>query len=120
MYRFYRLDKDEHDNDVLTPVDTCAIQGDRIPDIPVKFQNVLFHLGIGPDDRMYVRREYLSGVPDSIITAVEEFVNNAPEKLALPTYFYSHILLNDVERIPHLHLVYYAKNEETVRAFLNG
>jgi hypothetical protein len=51
---------------------------------------------------------------------VEEFVNDAPEKLALPTYFYSHILLNEVERIPHLHLVYYAENEDAVRAFLNS
>jgi hypothetical protein len=120
MYRFYRLDKDENDSDVLNIVETCAIQGDRVPGVPVKFQNVLFHLGIGPDDRMYVRREHLYAVPDSIITEVEEFINNAPEKLALPTYFYTHILLNEVERIPHLHLVYYAENEEAVWAFLNG
>ncbi len=120
MYRFYRLDKDEKSNDILNVIDTCAIQGDRVPSVPETYHNILFHLGIGADDKVFVRRDYCVSVPDNIITGVEAWLNGAEEKKALPTYFHTHILLNGVERIPHLHLVYIAVNEQEVWDFINS
>ncbi len=120
MYRFYRLDKDANDQDILNVVETCAIQGDHIPSVPEKYYNVLFYLGVGADDKIFVRTEYCPGVEDEVIKDVEAWINNAPVKLALPTYFYDHIMLNESERIPHLHLVYFAESEAAVWAFLNS
>ena len=120
MYRFYRLGKDEQGNDILTVVDLCAIQADRIPSVPAKYHNVLFFLGIDTGDRIVVRNEYSAGVPEGIVDAAEAYINSAPDKGTLPTYYYDHILLNGVERIPHLHLVYIAENEDAVWDILKG
>jgi hypothetical protein len=120
MHRFYRLDRDEQGQDVLNVVETCAIQGDHIPSVPEKYHNVLFYLGVGSDDRMFVRSEYCPDIPEDVIRDVEAWVNDAPVKMALPTYHYGYIMLNESERIPHLHLVYFAESEEAVQAFLNS
>ncbi len=118
MYRFYRMDKDEKDNDVLHVVEACSIQGDRIPAVPKRYHHVLFHLGIDDKNKVFVRRAYTSLVPENLIAEVEEYINGAEDKRALPTYFHDHILLNGVERIPHLHLVYIAESEDTVWEFV--
>ncbi len=120
MYRFYRLDKDEQDKDFLTVVDTCAIQGDRIPSVPEKYHNLLFHLGLDAAAGIVVRSEYCAGVPETVIRDVEKWVNDADDKKALPTYFHTTILFNGVETLPHLHLVYIAENEEEVWNFIKG
>jgi hypothetical protein len=112
------MDKDEQDNDILNVVDTCAIQGDRVPSVPEKYHNVLFHLGIDPDDRIFVHGEFCPGVPESVVKDVEEWINNSENKIALPTYFYTTILINGVDTMPHLHLVYFAENEEAVWEFV--
>ncbi len=120
MYRFYRLDKDEQENDVLTVVDTCAIQGDRISSVPEKYCNILFHLRIDANDKIVVKTEYAFGVPGNVILDAEQWLNDASDKIALPTYFYDFIIINETERVPHLHLVYIAENEEAVWNFLNS
>lgn len=113
MYKFFRMDKDAQHNDVLTEVQLCAIQGDRIPEMPDKYSYVLFYLGINPDDTIFVRKEYLEDVPQYIIDMAEAYINNTEDKRSLPTYFYTHIILNG-ERVPHLHLVYIAESEDKV------
>ncbi|MFA6233392.1 MAG: hypothetical protein WC824_04270 [Bacteroidota bacterium] len=119
MYRFYRMDKDEQENDILHIVDTCVVQGDHVPSVPEKYHHILFHLGIDADDRIFVRREYSIGVPEDVMNDVEEWLNAAQHKKALPTYFHSFFMFNGVERMPHLRLVYIAESEEEVWDFVN-
>lgn len=119
MYRFYRLDRDENDKDFLTVVDTCAIQGDRIPAIEERFPNKLFWLGIDENGRVVVTNEFSRRVPKHLYAEVEDFLNSAEDKRALPTYDYGHILLNNVDRVPHLRLVYIAESEQDVWDFIN-
>lgn len=120
MYRFYRMDKDAQDNSILQEVQTCAIQGDRVPSVPEKFHNALFYLGIGDDDKVFVREEFCIGVPKDVITIVEDYINSVPDKKSLPTYFHDTILFNGVMRLPHLHLVYIAESEEEIWNFVKG
>ncbi|MDT8324225.1 MAG: hypothetical protein RRA94_08945 [Bacteroidota bacterium] len=120
MYRFYRLDTDENDKDFLTEIETCAIQGDRVPAIAKRFPNKLFYLGISDDNRIVVTNEFSRRVPKHLYEEVENFLNSAEDKRALPTYAYGHILLNNVDRVPHLKLVYIAESEEEVWAFINS
>ncbi|MFZ1729725.1 MAG: hypothetical protein WBQ23_06530 [Bacteroidota bacterium] len=119
MYQFYRLDKDEQGKEILHVIDTCTIQGDRIPSVPDKYFNILFHLAIDAASKVIVQRDYAVGIPESVISDVEEWINNASEKKALPTYFHTSMLLNGVEQIPHLHIVYIAESEEEIWNFIN-
>ncbi|MCB2206160.1 hypothetical protein KQI65_15565 [bacterium] len=119
MYRFYRMHKDEQDNDILTVVDTCAIQGDRIPALEESYPNKLFYLGVDTDNRIVVTNEFTGKVPKEHYAEVEAFINSADDMRALPTYHYGHILLNQVDRVPHLDLVYIAESEQEVWDFVN-
>lgn len=119
MYRFYRMDKDADDNDVLTVVESCAIQGDRIPDLGERYAHALFHLDIDTANKIVVRRQYAVAVPEDVVVQVETWLNAQGDKRPLPTYFHSYILLNGVERVPHLHLVYIAESETEVWDFVN-
>ncbi len=119
MYRFYRLDTDENDKDFLTEIETCAIQGDRIPALPDRFGDKLFYLGITDDNRVVVTNEFSRRVPKHLYEEVEKYINAADDKRALPTYHYGHILLNQVDRVPHLKLVYIAESEQEVWDFIN-
>lgn len=120
MLKFYRMDRDNEGNDYLTPVDVCAIQGDRIESIVEKYHTTLFFLAIDENNRIVVRREFCPDVPDFVTDAVEAWLNEAPDARALPTYYYDHILINNVDRIPHLYMVYIAENEDAVWEFVNG
>jgi hypothetical protein len=120
MKRFYRLKQDATGNDVLDITDVCAIQGDRIEIVPEKYNNVLFYLGIDANDKLFVRDELCLEVPDGVIADVTAWINTVEDMIALPTYYYDHILLNGVDRIPRLYLVYIAENEESVWDFINN
>ena len=120
MLQFYRMDHDRDGNHILTPVHVCAIQGDRIPVVPAIYDSVLFYLGIDEAGRMYVLRDYVLNLPAGIIDAVEEWINNEPDKPALPTYYYDTMLLNGTDRVVHLKIVYIAENEDEVWKFVNG
>ena len=119
MRRFYRLKKNSDDSDVLDVVDLCAIQGDRIKIVPDKFNNVLFYLGVNEKGELYVRDELCLEVPDNVIADVALWLGTVENLLALPTYYYDHILLNGVDRIPRLYLVYIAEDEKAVWKFIN-
>jgi hypothetical protein len=120
MLKFYRMDRDNEGTDHLTLVDVCAIQGDRIDAIIEKFHTTLFFLMIDDNNRIAVRREFSPGSPAHVMDAVEEWLNEAPDLRALPTYYYDHILINGVDRIPHLYMVYIAESEEAVWEFVKG
>jgi hypothetical protein len=113
------MDKNEQGQDVLDVTDVCAIQGDRMDAVSGKYHNVLFYLGLDPEGKIFVRKEYCLEVPKAVVAEVEEWLNNVADKRPLPTYFYDHILLNGVERIPHLHMVYIAESEDAVWEFVN-
>lgn len=119
MLHFYRLDHDEDSNAILTEVPSCAIQGDRIPAVSNKYPNILFHLAIVDGSRVAVRRECCDWIPDDVIAKVEKFINDAKDMRTLPTYIYDQMMLNNVDLLPRLHIVYIAESEEAVRSFMN-
>ena len=116
MFRFYRLDHDEQNKTILTEVPHCAIQGDRIPAVADKYANILFYLAAG--ERITVRREFCDWIPDEVIVKVEDFVNGAKDLRALPTYIYDQMLLNGVDLVPRLYIVYIAESEKAVLDFI--
>lgn len=118
MLHIFRLDIDDDNNILLTPVESCAIQGDRIPAVADKYANILFHLQAA-DGRVSVRHELCDWIPDEVIRKVEDFVNGAEDMRALPTYIHDQMLLNGVDLVPRLHLAYIAESEQAVRDFID-